>query len=67
VSARRVWPTLWVELPLEGTGRVWLHADSREDELRLRAWLRRSRELRVLPEALERLLDDLDESEDRAA
>jgi hypothetical protein len=54
-------------LELEEPGRVILDADSYEDELRLRRWLRRSTAFRNLPALLERLLDDLDELDRMAA
>jgi hypothetical protein len=56
-------PALRIVLELEQLPELRLLADSAEDELRLRAWLRRSDVLRRLPELLERLLDDLDDPE----
>ena len=53
-------PRLVIVTPLEGHGRIVLDCDTYEDELRLRAWLRRSRSFELLPEILVRLLDDLD-------
>lgn len=41
-------PRLVVELPLEGEPRVWLEAETFEDEQRLVVWLLRSRALRQL-------------------
>jgi hypothetical protein len=59
-------PTLRIELELEQTyGRVFLMADSHEDELRLRSWLRRSKAMADLPDMARRLLDDLDELDER--
>ena len=60
-------PALIVELELDQTGRIFLAADSHKDELRLRGWLRRSNAFRHLPTLLERLLDDLDEIDRKAA
>lgn len=60
-------PTLRIEIPLEGNGDVYLDADTYEDELRLRSWLRRSRLLDDLAVILVRLLDDLDTLSDRKA
>jgi hypothetical protein len=59
VTRRR--PELIVRLPLEGKGLVFLAADSLEDELRLRSWLRRCGRLDELAAFLERLLDELDD------
>jgi hypothetical protein len=59
VSARQA-PALHVWLELEQPGQLILAADTYEDELRLRSWLRRSRALEALPEILARLLGDLD-------
>lgn len=56
-----------ITIPLEGTGRIVLDAATREDKLRLRRWLRRSRQLHALPACLDRLLDDLDELDREAA
>ena len=53
-------PRLVVEIPLEGIGRISLDAGCREDELRLRAWLRSSGQLPALVKILGRILDDLD-------
>jgi hypothetical protein len=60
-------PALHIELPLESRGRIVLNAANYEDELRLRHWLRGSREWRGLPEIVGRLLDDLDEHDAREA
>ena len=65
MSDLRGTPALWVILPLESHGEIWLDAVSREDEQRLRAWLRRSASLERLPAILAQQLDDLDE--ERAA
>jgi hypothetical protein len=54
-------PQLVVFLRLEEPGVIVLDAASYEDEIRLRTWLRRSRQLETLPDMLGRLLDDLDE------
>jgi hypothetical protein len=51
-------PRLPVVIPLEEYGRILLDAETLEDELRLRAWLRRSAVFERLPQALARLLDD---------
>jgi hypothetical protein len=52
-----------IELELERHhGRIFLVADTLEDELRLRLWLRRSAAFAALPALVERLLDDLDRS-----
>jgi hypothetical protein len=59
--SRRGIPTLRIELELEqSVGTVFLMADSYEDELRLRAWLRRSEAMATLPEVARHLLDELD-------
>jgi hypothetical protein len=50
-----------IVIPLESRGAIRLHADTYEDELRLRMWLRRSNVLAQLPAVLARLLDELDE------
>lgn len=60
-------PALIVRLPLEQPGQILLDAASYEDELRLRAWLRRSSAMRALPGILGRLLDDLDAREGATA
>jgi hypothetical protein len=56
-------PTLVIELALEELGRVQIRADSREDEVRLRLWLRHCSRLPTLVAALESYLDYLDERE----
>jgi hypothetical protein len=66
-SPRRPPPELILRLPLEEAGKIILAAETREDELRLREWLRRSRAMAALPGILERLLDDLDAVDGRAA
>lgn len=58
---RRRRPRLVIVIPLESRGAIRLHADTYEDELRLRMWLRRSNVLAQLPAVLARLLDELDE------
>ncbi len=60
-------PWLLVTLALEQPGRISLVAESYEDELRLRSWLRRSAAFRRLPALLDRLLDDLDDVDRMAA
>jgi hypothetical protein len=61
-------PRLVIVIPLEEHGRIVLDCETHEDELRLRAWLRRSPVFERLPAVLARLLDDLDEiDEERAA
>lgn len=60
-------PTLHIEIALESQGRITLEARSREDELALRAWLRRTRRLEYLQHALVRLLDDMDAADVREA
>jgi hypothetical protein len=63
-----VCPRLVIVVPLEGQGRIVLDAETFEDELALRSWLRRSAAFERLPAILERLLDDLDRrDEGRAA
>lgn len=67
---RPVWkrsPALRVVLELEQAGRIMFEADTHEDELRLRRWLRRSSAFEALPDILGRLLDDLDEADQRTA
>lgn len=60
-------PSLWILLPLEGGARIILDAETYEDELRLRQFLRRSRAMERLPEIIPRLLDDLDGVDAKAA
>jgi hypothetical protein len=62
-------PTLLIEFELErGHGRVWLlAAETFEDEMRLRQWLRRSSALATLGEDVQRLLDELDRINEGAA
>jgi hypothetical protein len=60
-------PRLCIDLELEQPGIVALLAETYEDELRLRAWLRRSPQFRRLPELIERLLADLDDADRREA
>jgi hypothetical protein len=67
VNGLRARPTLWIILPLESHGQIWLDATSLEDELRLRAWLRRSASLEQLPAVLAGLLDDLDRLDEEHA
>jgi hypothetical protein len=56
-------PTLVIELALEESGRVQIRADTHEDEVRLRLWLRHCSRLPTLVAALERYLNYLDECE----
>jgi hypothetical protein len=60
-GAEREEPELVIRLALEQPGRVELHAATREDELRLRRWLRGSAVWERLPGLVDRLLDDLDD------
>jgi len=60
-------PRLVVVLPLEEAGRIFLEAETLEDEVRLRVWLRRSTAFERLPEILQRLLDDLDQIDEEPA
>jgi len=57
----RLAPALHLILRLEEPGEAILAADSHEDELRLRAWLRRTHAVEQIPAILERLLDELDD------
>jgi hypothetical protein len=67
VNARRP-PVLAIQYELEHDhGFVVLLADSYEDELRLRSWLRRSTVFAALPALIEQLLDDLDQRDEAAA
>jgi hypothetical protein len=58
---------LSIDFTLEEPCLIGFLAESREDEMRLRTWLRRSEQFRRLPELLERLVDDLDEADRRNA
>jgi hypothetical protein len=60
-------PRLIIELEYEQPGRIVLHAATLEDERRLRFWLRRASAMEALPEIAARLLDDLDEFDQRFA
>jgi hypothetical protein len=61
-------PKLVVEFELERRhGRVILVAETYEDELRLRSWLRRSAVFAALPAIAQWLLDDLDRIDESAA
>jgi hypothetical protein len=60
-------PRLIIVVPLEETGRIVLDAGTYEDELRLRAWVRRSRVFALLPEVLARALENLDNDHREAA
>ncbi len=60
-------PVLVISIPLEGEASIRLDAKTLGDERRLRGWLRRSRQLVHLQNALEGLLDDLDEADERKA
>jgi hypothetical protein len=62
-TRRRERPQLIVILPYEGEPKAFLVADSVEGERSLRLWLRNSRELLTLPEAVLALLDELDRRE----
>lgn len=57
-------PTLVISVPLEGGFAVQVVADSFEDEVRLVAWLRRSRELQRLPALVLVALDSLELPDD---
>lgn len=59
-------PALVFRVPLEGPAVAVLEADSYEDELRLRSWLRRARSSMLTREGLDKFLDELDTRE-RAA
>jgi hypothetical protein len=63
VNPRRP-PELIIRLPLEGSASVIIAADSHEDELRLRGWLRRCGQLGELAALLPRLLDYLDDTDE---
>jgi hypothetical protein len=63
----RAAPALVLVLPLEQSAGMRLDACTREDELRLRAWLRRTGALRALPRIVTRALDELDEQDLRRA
>ena len=57
-------PRLVLEITYEGKGQPRIVADSHEDELRLREWLRKAlRRRESLSEALEAWLDELDQRE----
>lgn len=56
-------PMLVVTVGLEGAADVRLEACTREDEIRLREWLRRTGALRHLEAVVALLLDDLDRRE----
>jgi hypothetical protein len=60
VKGRRV-PVLVIHVPLEGEAEIRLDARTREDELRLRTFLRRTRRIEHLQHALAVLLDELDD------
>jgi hypothetical protein len=60
-------PALHIVLRLEQPAELVLAAETLEDEVRLRSWLRRSRALQALPAAVERLLDELDRDDLRRA
>jgi hypothetical protein len=59
VKGRR--PALVIRVPLEGEAEIRLDARTREDELRLRSWLRKTRRLEHLQHALAVLVDELDD------
>jgi hypothetical protein len=56
-----------IRVPLEGDASITLDAKCREDEMRLRRWLRRTRRIVHLQNALEGLLDDLDAFDEQKA
>jgi hypothetical protein len=56
-------PALVIEVPLEGSGRVQIRAESYEDKRRLRLWLRHASRLPTLAAALEGYLNYLDDRE----
>ena len=59
-----VTPRLILEIPIECCGELRIVADSHENELRLRRWLRRALDRRSsLSEEIVRWLDELDERE----
>ena len=60
-------PKLLIVLPLEGRSRIIVDAVTKEDELRLRKWLRTSSSMLALPEIAARVLDDLDDLDRDAA
>jgi hypothetical protein len=61
-------PRLVITLELECDRRgVWLDAETYEDELRLRSWLRRTAALATLSAFLEDVLDNLDRIDEDAA
>jgi hypothetical protein len=60
-------PELVIRVPLEGSGEMMLSAQTHEDEVRLRRWLRRSMAVHALPELLTQLLDDLDRADQQEA
>jgi hypothetical protein len=61
-------PRLVIEYELERRqGLVMLIAESYEDELRLRSWLRRSEAFAALPVLVQNLLDDLDRLDEENA
>lgn len=57
-------PALVIEIPFESRARLPIRADTHEDEVRLREWLRFAlRRRESLTQALSRYLDQLDERE----
>jgi hypothetical protein len=60
-------PRVELVLPLEGIPIVYVLANTFEDELRLRSWLRRSPVLGQALAALDGLLDELDDIDREAA
>lgn len=60
-------PELVIRLGLESEVSIVFEAATREDEMRLRRWLRKTRRLVHLQHALEGLLDDLDLHDERRA
>ncbi len=59
-------PALVIRMELEEFPVILVQADSFEDELRLRRWLRRARAFDSLREQLEDVLDRLDGLEEAA-
>lgn len=53
-------PALEIRIELEQPARLRIVAETHEDELRLRSWLRRSEVVASVPELVRRKLDDWD-------
>ena len=60
-------PALLIRIPLEGEASITLDAKTLGDDRQLRSWLRRTRQLVHLQNALEGLLDELDAVDERRA